>query len=89
MKHATLNPKIWITQHTADPRFPTDPDFVTVGALSKRYGIPVATITSYCSKHPGSCFSYDSMPWVDHKSYEQTLYFHEPTLQAAFKRKKA
>ena len=30
--------KDWINQHEADPRLPTDPDYVEVNALADSYG---------------------------------------------------
>jgi hypothetical protein len=73
----------WVERHQADPRFPTDPDFVEVGALCERYQTSAPEIMQLARIHPGSCLCSDGNPWVDHGAEDRTLFFHEPTLQAA------
>ncbi len=73
----------WIEQHQPDPRFPTQPEFVELAALSAHYGLSESKILELALEHPGSCLRSDGNPWVDHGSGDKSLYFHEPTLKAA------
>ncbi len=84
----TQAPNNWIDRHQPDPRFPTDPEFVALKALSQEYGLSEAAILELALAHPGSCLQSDGNPWVDHGSADQTLYFHEPTLRMALATKR-
>lgn len=83
MKPTTQDPQTWIERHQPDPRFPTDPEFVMISALSNQYGLTESTILELALSYPGSCIRHDGNPWVDHGQRDQTLYFHEPTLKTA------
>lgn len=83
MKPTEQNPHSWIDRHEPDPRFPTDPEFVALPALSEQYSLAESTILELALAHPGSCIRSDGNPWVDHGNLDQTLYFHEPTLKSA------
>lgn len=80
---STHDSHTWIDRHQPDPRFPTDPEFVTLEALSQEYGISQTNILELALSHPGSCLQSDGNPWVDHGPADHTLYFHEPTLKKA------
>ena len=73
----------WIEKHESDPRFPTKPEYVEIGALSQQYGISESQILELALVRPGTCLRSDGNPWVDHGEDDQSLYFHEPTLRAA------
>jgi hypothetical protein len=73
----------WIDGHNPDPRFPTEPDYVEVSALSRLYGIAEEKILALALSRPGTCLRSDGNPWVDHGRRDKSLYFHEPTLKAA------
>lgn len=73
----------WTDQHQADPRFPTNPEYVELDALAKEYGLKPSQILELALVRPGTCLRSDGNPWVDHGDGDQSLYFHEPTLKAA------
>lgn len=77
----------WVEQHEPDPRLPTSPDYVELEALSAQYGVPSSAILQLALDRPGACLQTDGNPWVDHGRNDETLYFHEPTLQAAISTK--
>jgi hypothetical protein len=39
MDKDTTSENTWVDQHQPDPRFPTNPDYVELEALSEQYGI--------------------------------------------------
>lgn len=79
----TQNQDNWIEGHQPDPRFPTQPEFVELSALSGQYGLSESQILELALVHPGSCLRSDGNPWVDHGPDDKSLYFHEPTLKEA------
>lgn len=73
----------WIDQHDQDPRMPTDPEYIEIRALAREYKMSADAILQLALTRPGSCLQNDGNPWVEHSEKDQTIYFHEPTLQAA------
>ncbi len=75
--------KDWITKHEADPRLPTDPDYVEVNALADNYGASRDTLVRFAIENPRKARKSNGNPWTESDAHE-ALFLHEPSIEALF-----
>lgn len=77
--------KQYIKQAEADPRLPTDPEYVAVNALAERYNTSREHLTRFAIKNPERAQRYDGNPWTE-TDEKEALFLHEPSIAAQFAR---
>ena len=73
--------KDWINQHEADPRLPTDPEYVEVSALAQSYGASRDSLIRFAIENPRKARKSNGNPWTESDTKE-ALFFHEPSVEA-------
>ena len=65
----------WIESSGQDPRMPTAPEYVEVGALAREHGWELKTLIDLARRNPKICKTSTGNPWTE--SSRELLFMHE------------
>jgi hypothetical protein len=76
--------KTWITTNEIDPRLPTDPKYVAVGALAERYRTNIENLVEIARENPDIARASSGNPWTESEGRE-VLFLNEEAVSKRFR----